>query len=102
MKQIFSVHWSERAIENLQQIYDYIQQDSPANATKLVNEIIARTHLLKRHPYIYPIELLVSKGRNKNYRCIIIKKNYKVIYKVEVSTIMILRVFHARQNPAKL
>lgn len=45
-----SVRWTEEAAEWLEAIYDYIAEDNPSAAAKVVNEIHERVRLLAAHP----------------------------------------------------
>jgi plasmid stabilization system protein ParE len=84
------IHWLEEAIEDLNQIYIFISQDSVYYAIKTTEEILKRADGLKRQPYI---------GRriihdNENIREIIYK-SYRIIYKIDSNIILILRVWHS-------
>ncbi|WP_082889506.1 type II toxin-antitoxin system RelE/ParE family toxin [Methylomonas koyamae] len=46
------VIWTPRAKNNLKAIHDYIAQDSPLTAKRLVRELIQKTGELLAAPYI--------------------------------------------------
>lgn len=84
------IHWLEESIEDLNQIYNFISQDSVYYAMKTIEEILSKADNLKNLPYI---------GRkvindNENIREIIYK-SYRIIYKIDSNIILILRVWHS-------
>ena len=84
------IHWLEEAIEDLDQIYNFISQNSVYYAIKTVEGILSKVENLKKSPYI---------GRrvikdNQNIREIIYK-SYRIIYKIDSNIILILRVWHS-------
>ena len=59
------VRWSAPARDDLKQIHDYISKDSKYYARKVIQEIIAKTEKLIKHPEIGRIVPEVS---NQNIR----------------------------------
>jgi len=90
--------WLRKALANLDEIAEFIAQDSPENARAFVAEIIEQTERLIDQPNIGrpgrvpgTRELVVADGR------------YIVPYRVRRGAVEILRVMHhARQWPTRL
>ncbi|MBA5628946.1 type II toxin-antitoxin system RelE/ParE family toxin [Moheibacter lacus] len=92
------VEWREKAIEELQAIYDYIYFRSPQNAENVVNTILDLGNSLGDFPNKFPIEPILNQEHTRFFT----QWSYKIIYRVESERIIILRVFDSRQNPDKL
>lgn len=46
------VKWTNVALSDLRAIYDYVAQDSPKYADRLMDKIIERVDVLEQHPKI--------------------------------------------------
>lgn len=92
------VEWSEKALDGLQAIYLYIHLQSPQNAEYVVNTLIDLGESLKDFPLKFPKEPTLNQ---ENIR-FTTKWQYKLIYQIESSRIIILRIFHTKQDPEKL
>ncbi len=85
--------WSERAIEDLNSIAEYIALDSEYAAKKFIEELIKKANILSIHP---------GKGRPipenipGNYRQIL-HKSYRVIYRIEKQIVIISTVYHQKK-----
>jgi addiction module RelE/StbE family toxin len=88
----YNVNLTQLAQKDLEQIYDYISDDSIANAKNFILELEKRIYSLntfpERHPLIAENEFFAS-----DYRHLIYKK-YRVIYRISEKTVFILRVIH--------
>lgn len=85
--------WSPLAISRISEITEYISTDNFASAEKWINSIFDAVLRLKISPEsgrIVP-ELGVVEIRE------IIHDNYRIIYRIKKSSIIILTVRHARQ-----
>ena len=63
-----TVYFSQRALTDLDRVFDFLAREAPAIATEAANEIVDATKILQRHPLIgRPVgnlrELVISKGR---------------------------------------
>jgi plasmid stabilization system protein ParE len=63
-----AVYFSQRALTDLDRVFDFLAREAPAIATEAANEIVDATRILQRHPLIgRPVgnlrELVISKGR---------------------------------------
>ncbi len=103
MEVVFKVLWTELAINQLKDIFDYLLIKASQNTAKrLVQRIIDATIILENNPKSGRIEDLLSE-RPLEFRFLIIK-NYKIIYWIdyEFNIISISAVFDTRQNPEKI
>jgi len=95
------VFWSDKALSQLEEIYDYYKvKASIALARKLVKSIIEKTIILELNPLIGEKELLLAE-RTYEYR-FLVEKNYKIIYRFKDKQVKIISVFDCRQNPEKM
>ena len=95
------VYWTESAIDQLEDIFDYYKFKANTKvAKKLVTKITDRTIQLVKQPESGQLEELLKTRENK-YRYIV-EGNYKIIYWIEDKYIKIAAVFDTRQNPTNL
>ncbi len=90
--------WHSKASHDLQNIIAYIASQSPENAVKVLNLFIELTNSLSFFPYKYPKEPFYNK---ENIR-FLSKWSYKIIYRVDRDTIIILRIFNTNQHPERI
>ena len=84
--------WTNKAKLQLKELYKFYKKKSPQSAKNIKNDILKATK-----------ELVFSKQHQADeiepsFRRIIVS-HYKIIYKVDATTIAILRIFDTRQNP---
>ena len=99
----FRILWSDFAINQLKDIFDYhLFNASSVPAKKLIQKIIDATILLEKNPKSGRKEDLLMK-RPQEFRSLIVK-NYKIIYWIdhEYCIINISMVFDTRQNPTSI
>lgn len=92
------VVWSLEAKNSLSEIYNYIFEDSPQNAEKVLNNIIDLAESLHDERYDYAIDPIINKEK---FRHISIW-TYKIIYERTTNKVLILDIFNGKQNPDKL
>ncbi len=92
------VIWSHEAKKSLSEIYNYIFEDSPQNAEKVLNKIIDVAELLQNERYEYSIDPIINKEK---FRHISIW-SYKIISERTKNEVLILDIFNGKQNPVKL
>ena len=92
------VIWSQEAKISLSEIYNYIFEDSPQNAEKVLNEIIDVAESLHDERYEFAIDPIINKEK---FRHISIW-SYKIIYERTKDKVLILDIFNGKQNPHKL
>jgi len=95
------VIWSDSAIEDLREIYDYYYyKASERIADKLANDIVDQTLLLEQTPRLGQAEELLSHLKMEiRY---LLHGNYKIVYLINEDIVTIATVFDCRQNPEKL
>jgi toxin ParE1/3/4 len=89
---VHKLAWKKQALNDLLKIAEHIAQDSPDHADKLVDDIEAKVERLREHPELYRV------GRKRGTRELVAHPNYLVIYRIQGSTVEILRVKHAAQQ----
>jgi len=89
------VSWTLPALADLEQIEDFIAQDSPSIAHRLVNHLIDRTeNLLSENP------MIGRRGRVAGTRELVISKTpYIVVYRVGTRAEVLAVVHGAREWP---
>ena len=89
-----TVRWTPTSLRDLQSLYDFIEQDKPNAASKMVDKILTGTDLLPQNPH------LGRTGRVPDTRELIASP-FAVVYRVRRNTIEILAIIHsARRWPA--
>lgn len=92
------VIWSQEAKKSLFEIYNYIFEDSPQNAEKVLNKIIDLAESLQDEHYEYSIDPIINKEKFRHI-CI---WSYKIIYERTKEKVLILDIFNGKQYPNKL
>lgn len=95
------IHWDKLAKESLDDIYEYIIQDSPQNARKVKKELIKLVGSLNDFPEKYSREEFLEEEESENYRSVS-KWSYKIIYEVTDDAIIIVDIFHTHQHPSQI
>jgi toxin ParE1/3/4 len=85
--------WTEPALEQLDEIADYISLDDPVAAKKLVRRVLDRVHHLQAFPEMgsCPIEL-----RGSEYRHLVIPP-LRVFYRIAGDTVLIVYVMRTER-----
>ena len=89
---VFSLHWTRRALSQFEAQLKHIAKDNPAAASKLARTIRTRTESLKASPFL---------GREiaPGLRELIVHRHYLLTYRIKQGRIEILQVWHtARQR----
>jgi len=95
------VLWTDSAIEELQEINDYLTFSAGIKiANKITNAIVDKTLLLEKNPGIGQVEELL-KHKKKDIRHLV-DGHYKIVYFIEDNYVIVATVFDCRQDPAKL
>lgn len=84
------IRWSIGALDDLESISAYIEQDSPEKAREIVKGIIEKIEQLKQFPNIgrkFP-------DREDDQLREIIFKNYRIVYEIKEEIIEILIIAH--------
>ena len=93
----YVVIWSDMAKKQLKDIYKYIKKDSEQAAKEVKTKILASTKLLETGKEIYKSDEL-KLNNNGMHRAYVIY-SYRIVYKINDTTISILRVRHTSREP---
>lgn len=86
--------WLKTALKNLDEIAEYIAQDSPQAAQQVMDAIEIQVKLLATQP------ALGRSGRVLGTRELVISNtHYLVPYRIKNNMVEILRVFHTSRRP---
>jgi len=91
---VVQVNWSVRAKRSLRDIYDYIADDNPAAADRVIRGILKKSQMLGQLPYIGQ----ACRIEGFEHLRILVHGHYKIFYEVEESQITIAGVFHGRMD----
>lgn len=90
------VLWLKNALNNLDEIAEYISHDNPQAAQHVVDLIIEQVNQLATLP------ALGRPGRVVGSRELVISKSYYLVpYRIKNNVVEILRVFHTSRRPPK-
>lgn len=85
------IDWSKLAKDDLQDIYDYISNDSERYALQMVDRLVVRTEILMLHSKTGRV---VPEFEDENLRELI-EGNYRIIYYlISEEKVSIVRVYH--------
>lgn len=91
--------WLQLAEEDLDSIYQfYSTEKSIKTATKFYNDILDAAEKLINFPFIAAIESVLSE-EEAEYRALVVRKHFKIVYFIENETVYIAAVWDCRQNP---
>ena len=89
-----AIEWSEPAVSDLSSIRDYIARDSQRYADRFLQKVLDAVENLQHFPE------LGRRVRETNDDLIreIIHRNYRILYRIESSRILVLAVLHGGRN----
>ena len=90
----YALDWSDRAVINLNSVESYIAEDSPFQATRIVNELLDYAEELKTFPLIGPVILELSDITLRQ----LTKYSYRIVYSFEENVVTIVAVIHGKQD----
>ena len=88
----FNVEITPSAERDLEEIWDYIAQDSPRKAWKFVGKLEKGAKTLERFPKRCPL-IPENEIFNAHHRHLLIG-NYRVLFRISGKKVLILRVIH--------
>ena len=100
MNKARKIIWSYKSKESLNNIYEYIKNDSLQNAKKVKRRIVEIVSDLLIFPEKYSRGPFLDKTIG-NFRFAVIWR-YKIIYEITDNNIIILDIFHTAQSPIKI
>lgn len=86
--------WTEPAIQDLQDLRDYIANDSDIHAASFVSSILVRVEQLEKFPLM---GRMVPEAQTDNIREIIYR-TYRIIYRVTEQRVDVLAVIHGSRD----
>jgi plasmid stabilization system protein ParE len=96
------IKWHDSAREHLRNIFDFnIDHFSESYAYSILGEVLGEVQDLENFPKKGAFELLLE-GRKYEYRRLIIRDNYKVIYFLVEDEAHIAAVWDVRRDPQTL
>lgn len=89
--------WTRRSQQHMRALYKYIGKDSPQNAMKVVNDLIAAIEKAIDNPENYnPDKFKMNNdGSYKAFE----RHKYRIAYRFQKNTIRVLRVRHSKMEP---
>ncbi|CCI26247.1 MULTISPECIES: type II toxin-antitoxin system RelE/ParE family toxin [Microcystis] len=88
------VFWTETAVNHLSAIYNYISQNSPQYAQRLVERLTRRSEQIANFPFS---GRLVPEFETEQIREVI-EVSYRIIYYIKPEQIDVIAVLHAARN----
>jgi addiction module RelE/StbE family toxin len=96
---LYQIVWTKRSQQHLKAAYKYISEDSPQNALKVIEDIIAAMNKAVSNPGFYnPDKYKVD--NDGSYRAFE-KHRYRIVYRFKKDVIRVLRVRHTKMEPEK-
>ena len=93
--------FAPEALEDLENIYRYYAEHNEQYAVDLHNHIISEAEFLQNFPFTGQKEQLLEEYP-EDYRSLVVRHCYKIVYFIENDTINIVSVFNCRQDPQRL
>jgi plasmid stabilization system protein ParE len=92
----FRVLWSDSALDRAAEFFDFIAEESPTAAKRVINELFDRVEVLSEHPHL---GRRLSEGIDPALRRLVVA-NYIAVYQVEevTQTINVVAVRHFREK----
>jgi len=95
------VIWTKKALSQLERSVKYIVEEQGSSYAEMVlNKILASTRNLIDFPKMGQIETFLSHKKSE-YRYVVVW-SYKIVYRVNGSSVTISRIFHTSQDPKKI
>ncbi len=89
------------AAEHLKNIFLLYKDKNPDAAVRIHNDIVDAVEPLKQFPEMAQKEMALLYLR-KEYRSLVVRRTFKVIYYIKKETVYISAVLDCRQNPWKI
>jgi addiction module RelE/StbE family toxin len=97
MKKTYAVRWSETSEKDLKGIVEYIAEDSPSRAYKILTDIKEKVSDLHSFPGRGRIVPELQDQGITQYRELIVVP-WRIIYRISEETVFVLSVLDSRQN----
>ncbi|MGC4037510.1 MAG: type II toxin-antitoxin system RelE/ParE family toxin [Chitinophagaceae bacterium] len=89
--------WTRRSQQHMSALYRYISKDSPLNASKVVNDIVAAAEKAIANPQHYNADKY--KIDNDGSYGAFEKHRYRIVYRYQKNVIRVLRIRHTSMEP---
>ncbi|TXI62270.1 MAG: type II toxin-antitoxin system RelE/ParE family toxin [Flavobacterium sp.] len=89
-----SVFWSKASLDSLETIHNFIFQNSPQNAEKVVETLLNLGDDLAKFPHKNPKEPLFNDETIRYFP----KWNFKIVYRIEENRILIINIYSTKMN----
>ena len=86
--------WSENALQDIEQISEFISKDSSDRAALFVSRLIDATEKLSQYPNSGRV---IPEVKKDEYREVIYGA-YRIMYKLEAKEVLILAVIHSARD----
>lgn len=91
------VIWSKEAVEELEEIHEYLKKRSEWVAKKVIHEILIQTAKLNRDWNLCEKDELKD-GNDGSYKVIFVY-HFRITYRIKAKQIHVLRVRHTSREP---
>lgn len=85
------VIWTPKALDDFEDLLDYIAKDAPAAARRFAQKLVSRVELLSDHPLLGGC---VAEDSTRTYREIR-QGNYRILYRSDANAVYIVAIHHA-------
>ena len=89
--------WTPKASAELKKAFEYISQDSPTNALRVISTIVDIADKIALQPEIFPVDKY-KKNNDGSWRAFE-KYRYRISYHIMKNEIHIVRMRHTSQSP---
>lgn len=98
MRSGYKLLWSDRALSDLQNIVNYLNENwSPKEVKNFARRLEKRIEIITINPRLFP-----KTNRRKDVRRSVLTKHTVIYYESKKDVVTILTLFDPRQNPTKL
>ena len=85
--------WTEPALQDLEQIADYIALDDPAAAKRLIRKVFSKVELLRSFPGMCPVPHDLPDSR---YRHLVVSP-LRIFYRIEDDRVLVVYVMRSER-----
>ena len=98
MKNIYEIQWTEHALSELNEVFDYLKANwTKKEISKLSIKIEKTIELISKNPDLFP-----EINKKKKIRRAVITKHNTLYYQKKDNTLEVVSFFSNRKNPDKL
>lgn len=91
----------DKVFEHVEEIYEYIKENSPQNAEKFKQEVRAKILEVEEHPTAYSPENIAN-SKKQLYRFALVMKSWKLVFKVTQKLLIFLGIIHTSRHPNEI